>query len=134
MADQIAEDSALSIRLREDGIHEMIVHEGSRAAVDAMFDYFLKTQAEYDGSRPLLYLILHQGQNDVPLNYAMHRSRQDLKHMPHPSRTVQVSPNRTLVHIVTRLMSNMPFLGNKKTRYMDVDQLDEAVAWLLSEE
>ncbi len=134
MSDPAAEKTAANVRVREDGIHEIIVHEGTRAAVDIIFDYMLKTHAEHDGNGPIRYLIFHQGQNDVPLNYAMHRTRQELKHMPHPSRTVQISPSRTLVHIVSRMMSTIPFLGNKKTRYMDANQLDEAVAWLLSED
>jgi len=122
-----------SYRRYENGLHEIIFHDNSRAAVDKFQEYIESMyQHQLEIDEPYFILIDASGYNDLPLRYIMKTAR-GLNHIyqnvPDGGRAAYVferSPMMAALDVFLQIVR-----GSVERRFMDVRERDQARAWVL---
>lgn len=112
----------------DNGIHEIIVRQASRTAVDEMFDIILKIHAASIDGETIRFLVVFMHSGGVPLSYALARSRRDRAHWKKTTRSANLSNNRSLMNIASKLFGR--FFRDSDVRFFSLSERDAAIAWL----
>lgn len=120
-------------RRLDNGIHEFVFAESSRASFDVFIDQ-LDDITQATPPHEKLYTLLDWRQSGMPpLRYAFQRSQTFVKRYPHHSggRTAFLYRSGTLISLV---QSFVDVLHSKaQARFFVGDQREAAIAWLLED-
>jgi hypothetical protein len=124
----------VTYQLLDNGIHEFTFHESSTRALDVWIKKVEEVTAAAPKDRYIRSLYDQSVSGMQPLTYAFRVSQDMAKRIPDrpPSRTVfLVKPGfvTSLLDAFIRLMR-----GRDKVRYLDGDQREEAIRWLLADD
>jgi hypothetical protein len=116
--------------VHDNGIHEFVIHEISRPAVDE----FIAAMQQMALSRPGVGfpVLVDSRVGILPLSYLLRQARELVEKTPHPqnnSRLVLILNPNVLMNTIELFMRIMPAT---KIRFFPPEKYAEAVAWLLA--
>lgn len=125
-----------SARRLKDGIHEFIWTSPSKEAVDVWLEY---SDALYDVTDPqdtIYFLHIAQTMNFPPLSYVVRKARElQMKFPVQPNtRSAILFQSKFFGGFINTMSMLLNRKGKDRTRIFGMDQRDEAIKWLLSDE
>lgn len=113
------------------GIHEIIIRQASRDAVDEMFDLILQVHTSTPDDETVRFMFVYTHSAGLPLNHALVRSRKDRKFWNSNVRSANLSNNLSLINIATQLFSR--YLRGLNVGFYNLGQREQAIEWLLKD-
>lgn len=125
-----------SAKLLPNGIHEFTWTSASREAVDVWMDYNAALYETLQTTETVRNLHTIQSVNFPPISYVVRKARHLQTLFPEQpnTRSAILFQSRFFGGMINTLSSMLNRKGKDLTRFFSMDERDEAVAWLLSDE
>lgn len=124
----------VTYQLLDNGIHEFTFHESSTRALDVWIAKVEEVNKAAPRDQPIRSIYDQSVSGMQPLTYAMRVSQDMAKRVPDrpPSRTVFLIKPGFVISLLDAFIRLMR--GRDKVRYLNADQRDEAIRWLLADD
>ena len=126
----IAEQVSVECIPHENGIHELIINDMTRQAVDMLFGHISRIHSEAQADETVRFLVVQNNNVSVPIRYSMSRVRALKSQWNNPSRSVTLLDMNPMMQTTIRVFETIRFTKNE-SRFMPPEKREDAILWLL---